>query len=259
MSLTFGFSGGILLGTVALEMLPLAEELSSLAIAIAGFVSGYAAIYGVDLAVHRGRLAGEKSEMYQEVTRLHRRRRLRDTEVTVLAVGTSAQELLEGLAIGVGAAIDLHLAFVVATATAFDNLSGALNIGQLHREKGRRQARPGTRWRILGWTGLIGLNDILGVLVGWFLLRDADPSVLALAFAIAAGGMFYIAVTDLVPIAQERHYQQSAALATAVGFLCALVFAHFSSNHKGAAGPGQAPLASSGSWSESDGPKDTVQ
>ena len=34
--------------------------------------------------------------------------------------------------------------------------------------------------------------------------------------------MFYIAITDLVPISQERQYQQSAGLATALGFLIAL-------------------------------------
>jgi ZIP family zinc transporter len=31
--------------------------------------------------------------------------------------------------------------------------------------------------------------------------------------------MFYLTITDLVPQAEERHYQQSGAIATAAGFV----------------------------------------
>jgi ZIP family zinc transporter len=37
--------------------------------------------------------------------------------------------------------------------------------------------------------------------------------------AIGAGALFYLTVTDFIPEAEERHYQQSAALAVAAGFL----------------------------------------
>src|SRR5690606_25426811 len=132
------------------------------------------------------------------------------------------------LAIGVGAAIDPQLAILIAIATAFDNLSEGLNIGQLYRSGGPGDDSARTRWKIVGWTSLIGSNDPVGAGLGWFVLRDASPEVLAFVFATAAGGMFYIAITDLVPIAQARHYQQSAGLATVGGFMLALALASVS-------------------------------
>jgi ZIP family zinc transporter len=221
MSLTFGFAGGILLGAVGLDMLPRAVELAGFFVAAAGFAVGFGAIYGLDLLVHRGRLAGGESEMHEEVARFHRHQRPRGGEGTVLAAGTTIEELVEGLAIGVGAVIDLRLALVIALATAIDNISEALNIGQLYQNE-RARAGVSTTWLILGWTALIGINDLIGATLGWFLLRDAVSPLLSFIFAVGGGGMFYIAITDLVPISQERQYQQSAGLATALGFLIAL-------------------------------------
>ena len=53
MSLALGFASGVLLATISFEMLPAALELSSLAIAVAGFIAGFAAVYGFDLAALR--------------------------------------------------------------------------------------------------------------------------------------------------------------------------------------------------------------
>lgn len=222
MSMTFGFAAGLLLGTVGLEMLPQAVELADVFLAGAGFVAGFGTIYGMDLFVHRGRLAGDESEMYGEVARFHRRRRPRGGEAAVLAAGTMIEELVEGIAIGVGALIEPRLAILIAVATAVDNATEGLNIGQLYRSEERPAARRRSLGRILGWTALIGLNDLLGASLGWSLLRDAPDEFLGFVFAVGGGGMFYIAITDLVPISQERQYQQSAGLASAAGFLLAL-------------------------------------
>jgi zinc transporter, ZIP family len=47
----------------------------------------------------------------------------------------------------------------------------------------------------------------------------ATQSVLGFLLGNGGGGMFYLTVTDLIPEAEERHYQQSAAVAIAVGFM----------------------------------------
>jgi ZIP family zinc transporter len=74
-------------------------------------------------------------------------------------------------------------------------------------------------WRILKWTGLIRLSLFSSALVGWFLLRGLPASILGFLFAAGGGGMLYLTVTDLLPEAEERHDQQSAALALAAGFV----------------------------------------
>jgi zinc transporter, ZIP family len=59
MSVALGYAGGVLLATISFEMMPQALELSSLPIAAAGFILGFAAVYAFDLFIHRGKLSGE--------------------------------------------------------------------------------------------------------------------------------------------------------------------------------------------------------
>ena len=88
--------------------------------------------------------------------------------VTVLAGGTSAEELIEGISIGVGAAIKPGLGLLVALAIVIDNLTEALSIAELIRDRqDDKQGRPAV-WRIVKWTGLIGLSLFSSALAGWF-------------------------------------------------------------------------------------------
>ncbi|HET9949559.1 MAG TPA: ZIP family metal transporter [Longimicrobiales bacterium] len=221
MSVALGYASGILLATFAFEMLPQATLLAGLPLAVGGFAAGFAAVYAFDLFVHRGFVAGERSEQRPQVERFYQRRRPRGGEVTVLAGGTSAEELIEGLSIGVGTAIRPGLGVLVALAIAIDNVSEGLSIGEIIRSEPadrRDQVR-----RILGWTGLIAASLLVSALAGWLALRDLSAAVLGFLFAAGAGGMFYLTVTDLIPGAEEHHYQQSAAIATAAGFLTIFV------------------------------------
>jgi zinc transporter, ZIP family len=64
-------------------------------------------------------------------------------------------------------------------------------------------------------------------LVGWFFLQGLSQSVLGFLLDSGGGGMFYLTVTDLIPEAEERHYQQSAAVAIAVGFMLIFILSGF--------------------------------
>jgi zinc transporter, ZIP family len=220
MSGSLGFASGVLLATIAFEMMPNSVELSSLPIAMGGFVLGFAAVYAFDLFIHRGVLVGEKAEQYARLERFHRRPR--DGKVTVLAGGTSAEELIEGLSIGVGFAIKPGLGLFVALAILIDNFSEALSIGEIIRNEKDDRGRSGPR-RILGWTGLIGASLLISSLVGWLFLRGMAQPVLGALFGAGAGGMFYLTVTNLVPQAEERQYQQVPAITMGCGFI--LIFA----------------------------------
>lgn len=226
MSISLGFASGVLLATIGFEMVPQALELSSLPVAAGGFAAGFAAVYGFDLFIHRGRLAGRESEQRPQVEKFYGRHRPRGGEVTVLAGGTSAEELIEGLSIGVGAAIKPGLGLLIALAIVIDNVSEALSIGEIVRAERKGEDRLPWR-RVLGWTGLIGAALLGSTLAGWFLLRDLPQPVLGALFAAGGGGMFYLTVTDLVPQAEERHYQQSAAVATGAGFMVIFILAQF--------------------------------
>jgi ZIP family zinc transporter len=226
MSLALGLASGVLLGTIGFEMMPQALELSSLALAVAGFVAGFAAVYSFDLFIHRGKLAGEKAEQHSKVQRYHLRRLPRGDEVTVLAGGTSAEELIEGVTIGVGAAIKPGLALIIALAIVIDNIAEALSIGELICDR-QREGTGRPVGRVLKWTSLIGVSLFSSAMAGWFFLRGLPQPLLGFLFAAGGGGMFYLTITDLLPEAEERHYQQSAALAVGAGFMTLFVLGHF--------------------------------
>lgn len=222
LSVAVGFAGGALLGAFAFEMLPRALKQSSLPWTLGGFALGFAVVYAFDLFVNRGAVAGEAATQRRWV--LTTRRRPRGDEVTVLAGGTSAEELIEGITIGVSAATDPSLGMVVGLAIAIDNVSEALSIGYLVHEKGGAHAAR----RILGWTSLIGAALFASAMAGWFLLRGLSPATLGVLLAAGAGAMFYLTMTELVPEAQSHQYQQSSAIAGAAGLLAIFTLSNLS-------------------------------
>ncbi len=78
------------------------------------------------------------------------------------------------------------------------------------------------------WTGTIGAALFASAMAGWFLLRGLPDEVLGSLLALGAGAMFYLTVSDLLPEAESHHFQQSAAIATAIGFLTVMVLSHLS-------------------------------
>jgi ZIP family zinc transporter len=220
MSLAFGFAGGALTGTVTLELLPRALSLAPLPIAVAGFAAGFLGIYVFDLAVHGGHVAGEKAEQHRRVTELQERMRLRAAGVAVLAGGTSIEEIVEGVTIGVGAAILPGSAALVALGIAIDNLSEGVSIGEMIREEEGSGQRP--VGRVLGWTSLVAGSLVISTILGWLALRGLPQQALGFIFALGGGGLLYLTLTNLVPAAEQRQYQRSSALAAGCAF--ALIF-----------------------------------
>lgn len=219
-SLAFGFASGALAGTVTLEMIPTALGLGSVTIVVVGFVAGMIALYAFDLLIHGGRIVGEHADQRRIVQRYHRRRRAA-SQVVVLAGGTSIEELVEGLAIGVGGAIEPGLALVVALAIGVDNLSEGMSVGELIR--GETPDRSRALRRVIEWTGTIGLALFLSSIVGWLVLRGIPGPVLSALLAAGAGAMLYLTLSSLVPEGEARQYQRSATLASGASFALILV------------------------------------
>ncbi len=219
LSISVGLAGGVLLGTFAFEMIPTALEMVALPWVVIGFVLGFGLVYLLDLYVNRWEVAGPEADQNGRVRSDRRRRKPRGSNTSVLAGGTSAEEIIEGIVIGVGAALAPGTALIVGLAIVIDNISEAMSIGELITSEGQGKANR----RILFWTSLIGVSLFASAMLGWFLLRDIPEGVQGLLFAIGAGGMFYLTITDLVPEAESHQYQQSAALAVGAGFLMIMV------------------------------------
>jgi zinc transporter, ZIP family len=190
----------------------------------AGVAVGFLAVWVFDLYINRWRLAGEHAAQYARVRAYHRGHRPRGDRVTVLAGGTSAEELIEGLAIGAGVAIEPEIGLLIAAAIAVDNLSEGMSVGEFVASgRGVRGQRGNAVRRTLAWTGLIGASLFVSACLGWLLLRELEEDLLGVLLAAGGGGMLYLTVSALVPPSEERQYQGSGALATGAGFLVILV------------------------------------
>ncbi|WP_173514730.1 ZIP family metal transporter [Sinorhizobium psoraleae] len=221
LSITVGFAAGVLLGTFAFEMMPKSLELASVPVVVTGFLLGLALVYVLDLYVNRWQMAGVEADQKRAVDRLHRRKKPRGSGIAVLAGGTSAEELIEGMAIGIGAAFEPGVVLIVGLAICVDNLSEGMSIGELAFD----EEQQGANRYILGWTSVIGISLFVSAVAGWFLLKGLSEAVLGFLFAMGAGGMFYLTITDLVPEAESHQFQQSSAIANAIGFLGVMALA----------------------------------
>jgi zinc transporter, ZIP family len=261
LSIMAGLAGGVLLGAISFEMLPKALELADLLEVGVGFVIGVALVYGFDLFVNRGAIAGPEAEQIRRVRRFHSRHPPHGGKVTVLAGATSTEEVIEGIVIGVSAAIGGGMGLIVALAIAIDNISEAMSIGEMvwdekdakadraneesngkagkgGRGKDGEGGQGGTKGdgakggrqqslRIMGWTSLIGFSLIVSAIIGWLLLRSLPADWLGFLSAAGAGAIFYLSATSLLPEAESHQYQQSSGLSAATGFLGMLVLTEF--------------------------------
>lgn len=110
-------------------------------------------------------------------------------------------------------------ALIVGLAVAIDNVSEAMSIGELIASEGKKDARRQT----LLWTAVIGVSLFVSSMAGWFFLRNVPEAVQGALFAMGAGGMFYLTMTDLVPEAEAHQFQESSAISIGVGFVAIMV------------------------------------
>jgi ZIP family zinc transporter len=217
-SVVLGFAAGVMTGTVAFEMLPEALHLASLLVVSLGFAAGFGTVYALDLVIHRGKVAGEHADQRKRVEAAYERTHPLGGAATVLAGATLFEAAIEGVSLGVGAAIGTGLTLPLAIAVAIDNLSEGLSLGTLAEKTGGTEGG-----HVLRWSVGVGVTTVAAALAGWFVLRSMPPAVHAAVFAAGGGGMLYLTVTELVPEAEAEQYQQSSAVATALGFLVILI------------------------------------
>nr|WP_210259508.1 ZIP family metal transporter [Devosia sp. 1635] len=222
LSLAVGVAAGVLLGTFAFELVPSALERAPLALVAVCFAVGFALVYGLDLLVNHGALAGPEADQKPAVDAKQKRHNKGARKVTVIGAATSSEELIEGLAIGVSAAADMRVALIVGLAIVLDNISEGLSLGAIDAASGEEGAARKT----LLWTSLIGVSLFVSAMVGWFLLKGLPEPVLGSLLGLGAGAMFYLTIGSLLPEAESHQFQQSAAIAIGLGFVLVMVLSN---------------------------------
>ena len=125
----------------------------------------------------------------------------RGSQVTLLDGGTAIEELIEGLSIGVGLAVDPLLGVMIGAAIVLDNLVEGISIAEIIKvERPERASR-----QIFAWTGLIGLALFSAATVGWLVSRDIADGVMGTLLAIEPVACFIWLSRTCYPDLQRRN------------------------------------------------------
>ncbi len=137
--------------------------------------------------------------------------------VNMLVIGIALHNLPEGLAMGVGFALNptlgLAIALAIATQDIPENIATIVPLYNLNKKRMKS---------FLITIGTI-LFELAGFIFGYYFLNQAHLPVLGASLALAAGFMVYISIEELIPAAQIKQNIKISTLSLILGVLCVLL------------------------------------
>ncbi len=191
------FAAGVVLAAVAGEVLPELRELGPLWLIVLGFAAGVGVLVGM-----RHLEGGEGGEGAGD----------RTLPVGFLAV-VGVDLFIDGLLVGIGAAVSTETAAIIAIALTVEVLFLGLSVALRLRSSGT------SRFVAAGITAGLSLLVAVGAILGALVLGDASDAVLGLVLAFAAAALLWLVVEELLVEAHETPERPWMAAAFFVGFL----------------------------------------
>jgi ZIP family zinc transporter len=197
MTLTLGFSGGVMILVSFVELLPGGIEAIGFAPAHLAFFGGMLAMFLIDALIPHDYMA-EQHHTEEE----RRQAQLLKTGLFV-ALGIGIHNFPEGMAAFIGALKDPSLGVAIAIAIAMHNIPEGLAVSA------PVYAATGSRSKAFLWSFLSGVAEPVGAgLAALVLLPFLNATVLGFVLAAVAGIMVFISLDELVPVARcfgEEH------------------------------------------------------
>ena len=137
--------------------------------------------------------------------------------VTMLVIGMALHNFPEGLAIGVGFALEPKLGILIALGIAAQDVPE--NIATIVPLYGLTKKRM----RSFLIVTITILFEVFGFIFGYYFLRGASLTLLGLSLALAAGFMTYISIEELIPAAQIRQNLKVGLSSLILGVVCVLM------------------------------------
>ncbi len=222
------FGSGVLISTLAYELVGEAQRAGGLLPTASGFLIGAGLYVGADWALERAQGARPRAAArpatpgqpadHAAPGQLANPGRTSATPAPaatgglVLAVGALIDGIPESLVLGLSAAGGISVPIVLAI--ALGNLPESLSSTAQLRAQGR------SAWFVWRLWGGIALISTVAAVVGAATLSAAPEALTALVLAVAAGGLFAMVCNTMIPQAFTAEHRFTAVWATA-GFLTA--------------------------------------
>jgi len=208
MTLTLGFSAGVMIHVSFVELLQGGIEAAGFMPAHLAFFLGMAFMFAVDALIPHDYLGQEEhSGMGMRSSNLLK------TGVFV-ALGLGIHNLPEGMAAFAGALKDPSLGISIAVAIAIHNIPEGLAVAA------PIYAATGSRRRAFMYSFLSGLAEPIGAgLAALILLPFLSEAILGYVLAGVGGIMVFISLDELIPIARSFGHEHLAIFGVIVGML----------------------------------------
>jgi zinc transporter, ZIP family len=205
MGAILGFSAGIMIAIVFLELIEEALAISGLAAVLTGITAGLFVFWLLDnFLPHKHPFSSEKE--YGGFLK----------KGMLIAVGIGLHNFPEGLAIGAGFAVSTSVGTTLGILIALHNIPEGLAIAMPLSYGGS------TKWQILAATLLAGVPMGLGAFLG-AIIGSISPTILSLSLGFAAGAMLYIVCDELIPDAYKLGGRHLPILGISLGILLGIM------------------------------------
>ncbi|MEA3296117.1 MAG: ZIP family metal transporter [Patescibacteria group bacterium] len=205
------FAGSMMIGTSFFQLIPEALEIASFYLVAISFFFGIAIMRIVDRTLPHI----NPELMKKEKPSIKR-------SVTMLVIGMALHNFPEGLAIGVGFALEPVLGIVIALGIAIhdipENIATIVPLYALTKKK--------MKSFIIVTTTI--LFELVGFILGYYFLRGMPLELLGISLALAAGFMVYISVEEIIPAAQIKQNLKVGLIGIILGLVCVSFLCIFS-------------------------------
>ena len=208
LSVSMGFSAGVMIYVSMIELFPEAQELLSKAygaktgaiVTIAAFFAGMLLIAMIDKMIP---CEENPHELVCAVKPPKTNGASLKRTGMMTAIAIAVHNFPEGVASFVSATQSLKVALPIVVAIAIHNIPEGISVAM------PMYASSGSRRKALGYSFLAGLSEPLGALIGYLILLPfMNDTVFGVLYAMVAGIMVFISFDELLPSAEvygEHH------------------------------------------------------
>jgi ZIP family zinc transporter len=206
MTITLGFSGGVMILVSFVELLQGGIEAVGFGLAHLAFFGGMGTMFLVDFLIPHDYMAE-----HHRTEKGAGKDRLLKTGLFV-ALGIGIHNFPEGMATFAGALEDPALGVAIAIAIAIHNIPEGLAVSA------PVYAATGSRAKAFWWSFLSGVAEPVGAgLAALVLMPFLNEAVLGFVLAAVAGIMVFISLDELVPVARSFGEEHLAIVGVVVG------------------------------------------
>ena len=217
-----GFGGGVLVSALTFELMQEAFEAGGGVYAISGFLVGAVIYVAADIGLERmaakspKRTGRDATDVVPDAELKTESPKVAAVAGTALLVGAVLDGVSESIAIGLSLRAEgSSVGLVLLAAVFMGNIPESLASASSMQEEGR------SRVYIIGVWSAVALVCTVSTVAGYALLGGLSAGLTSAILALAAGGILAMLADTMFPEAFE-HGGPAVALATAVGFACAI-------------------------------------